>query len=151
LEEAIRFGNANNLSVWAEDYNDKKKFLVGSLSTIVEHCKDAKTPSIYEVLQPLKCTRLYFDVEINHYQQAELKEAVINKNVELLQLSDDIKAIYLEVVTLDITEEFCQFFLSCFKKSLIMYVNQTLSIALSDQDITVLSACRNSKLSFHIV
>lgn len=38
-------------------------------------------------------------------------------NLELLQLSDDIKAIYIEVVTLDITEEFCQFFLSCFKKS----------------------------------
>jgi hypothetical protein len=151
LEEAIRFGNANNLSVWAEDYNDKKKFLVGSLNTIVDHCKDAKTPSIYEVLQPYKCTRLYFDVEINHFQQAELKEAIINKNVELLQLSDDIKRIFYEVVSLDITEDFCQFFLKCFKTSLIAYVEHTLSITLSDQDITVLSACRSSKLSFHIV
>lgn len=152
LQPAVELANQYKCGVWAEDLpNGKKKFRVATFPRILEYCTKALKPSLYELIGEGCHTRLYFDIEIHQYQQESLNDFVILKNLELLQMEPDLREVYLLNSINEITEDFCRYFLDFFRSTLRNYVHRTLGILITDNEITVLSACRISKLSFHIV
>lgn len=152
LQPATDYAKMNGNGVWAEDLpNGKKKFRVTPFSRIIEYCNWTKTPSLYELIHEGIPTRLYFDIEIHQYQHNDLNDIVILKNLDLLHIDAIIIEEYCVNAVLEITEEFCLFFKKFFIKAFKKYVERTLASIIEESDITILSACRNTKLSFHII
>lgn len=152
LEQAKEYARENSVGIWAEDLeNGKKKFLVASFLRILEHCNWKMKPSVYELIHEGSPTRLYFDIEIHQYKHEALNDTVILRNLDLLHLDSSLKDEYSYNAMLEISEEFCLYFKCFFITALKKYVERTLATTVQDNDITILSACRKSKLSFHII
>ena len=152
LQSAVELAQKRKCGVWAEDLpSGQKKFRVAPFTRILEYCNWKMNPSLYELILEGYPTRLYFDIEIHQYQEQSLNDTVILKNLDILQIGRELKKEYRLNSMIEITEDFCRFFLNFFRSKLKSFIRRTLGLAITDDDITVLSACRNSKLSFHIL
>ena len=156
LKEAVQRLQENPaLSIWAQDMSNKnytrtwKRFITGTFRDIITLNQYVVQPNVYEELLEKRASRLYMDVEIEQHQTINMEN--VRKNLDALKLSNEFETLYKLEATKEVNESFACDFKRLLLQKMGKFVSDHLSQEYQSEKVIVLSACRKTKLSFHII
>lgn len=153
LRHAVEKAKARNRKVWAEDYNQGKRFLVALNREIYQYCTIQEQPSVYEVVFDENPCALYMDIDVD-VREIQITTDTLKElfpTYELYDKHDNIVNEYLTTMNSEIDEEEPGLATRIIRKSLYLHLRLSLGVTIDAESIKIFSACRTSKLSFHVL
>lgn len=141
--------------IWAEDVphsRGSKRYILANRITIYKYCQMVRTPSLYEVITNCTKVKLYMDIELDCQQLDNESLNIFQKQYH--ELFGKKENALLKCVLTNYNKPFNES--DCRKVNEIMltcvrYAILSMKPSHDPPDITILSACRRTKISFHYI